>query len=365
MKASFQQEVWNELAEATILIVDDDEMNLDLLVRALRRIGCASVTAVSNPDAAIEEHARLLPDLVLLDYRLPPTDGFAVLEAIWSSDDANLHTPVIMLTGDMNESIRERALIRGVADFLTKDFDFTELLLRIRNVLRTHRLVRQVQRQKIWLEEMVKVRTRELEEARREVLERLALAAEYRDDQTGQHTRRVGVIAAAVARKLRLPDAFVEAIASAALLHDLGKIGVPDNVLLKPGRLTDEEFRHIRAHPEIGARILQGCSEPVLSMARDVALHHHEKWNGSGYPHGLAGEHISLCGRIVAVADAYDAMTSRRPYKEPVEHDTAVTEIVSSSGTHFDPQVVDAFVALAESAELQGLLNRALDDRAR
>ncbi|MGV3617099.1 MAG: HD domain-containing phosphohydrolase [Fimbriimonas sp.] len=336
----------DELAEATILIVDDDEDNLFLLSRMLRQYGCERLTLVSDPYQAQSECRRVQPDLILLDYRLPPTNGFEVIAEIWQGLDVTTRPPVVMLTGSATEQIRKQAFDLGVSDFLYKDFDSTELLIRVRNVLRVSRLHRQVQRQRDWLEEMVRIRTRELEDARREILERLAMAAEFRDDQTGEHTQRVGTLSSRIAEALRQPRAFVDAIASAALLHDLGKIGVPDSVLLKPGRLTPAEFSHIRAHPDIGASILTGCTEPVLAMAREIALTHHERWDGNGYPQGLVAEEIPLSGRIVAVADAYDAMTSTRPYKAAVPPEAAIAEIERSAGNHFDPRVVQAFLSI-------------------
>lgn len=339
----------DELGEATILIVDDDEDNLFLMSRMLRQYGCERLALVSDPYQAKAECLKLQPDLMIVDYRLPPTNGFEVISSIWASVELAARPPVVMLTGSATESIRKEAFDLGVSDFLYKDFDTTELLIRVRNVLRTSRLHRQVQRQRDWLEEMVRIRTRELEEARREILERLALAAEFRDDQTGEHTRRVGGLSARIAQAMSQPKAFVEAIASAALLHDLGKIGVPDSILLKPGRLTPTEFSHIRAHPGIGASILTGCTEPVLAMAREIALTHHERWDGKGYPQGLAGEEIPLSGRIVAIADAYDAMTSARPYKAPLPVQEAVDEVERSASSHFDPRVVKAFLTIPQS----------------
>jgi putative two-component system response regulator len=336
----------NDLKGSVILVVDDDEDNLFLVSRMLRQCGCSQIATVSHADRVLHECRRLNPDLILLDYRLPPSNGLEVLEALWEGVPLSLRIPVVMLTGSANEGVRRRAFDLGVSDFLYKDFDATELLVRVRNVLRGARLYREVQRQRDSLEETVRLRTRELEEARREVLERLALAAEFRDDQTGEHTRRVGDLSAQIATALRQPVPFVDAIASAALLHDLGKIGVPDGILLKPGRLTPEEFDHIRAHPEIGASILSGCTEPVLAMAREIALTHHERWDGTGYPQRLAGEEIPLCGRIVAIADAYDAMTSERPYKKAIPHSAALNEVMRSAGSHFDPRIVTAFLAV-------------------
>lgn len=332
-----------ELKDASILIVDDQEEHLILLSHALRKAGCQNVFTVSDPFLAPEIHHQLRPDLVLLDYRLPPVDGFQVLDQLWESHSSEDHSPVIMITAGAPESVRLKALELGVSDFLERPQDILELIFRVRNVLRIHRLYRQVHQQMMNLDDLVRLRTSELERARKDVLDRLALAAEFRDDQTGDHARRVGEISRLIAVELGMDPEYCEGIASAALLHDLGKIGMPDSVLLKPCSLTKEEFETIRAHPVIGAKILMGCNEPILSMAREIALTHHERWDGRGYPSQLAGHEIPLSGRIVSVADAYDAMTSERPYKHAMSKEAAIREIFRGRRSQFDPKVVSAF----------------------
>ena len=332
-----------ELTHARILLVDDDEDNLVLLASALHRAGARHVFSVCDPFGAAAAYREFRPDVVLLDLRMPPLDGFVLMERFREIEGDLRYVPIIMLTGDAAPCVKERALEAGVADFLRKDFDMAELLLRVRNVVRTQQLYRQVQRQKSWLEETVRVRTRQLQAARREVLERLALAAEFRDDQTGEHTRRVGRVCAIIAEALGEDAPFVEAIGTAALLHDLGKIGVPDTILLKCGPLSEDERLVMREHTTIGAAILNECTEPVMRMARQIALTHHEWWDGGGYPRGIGKGEIPLEGRIVAVADAYDAMTSDRPYRRAMSHSDALAELERNSGAQFDPVVVDAF----------------------
>ena len=332
-----------ELTHARILLVDDDEDNLVLLDSALRKAGARHTSCVSDPFAAAANYREFRPDVVLLDLRMPPLDGFVLMQKFREIDGDVRYVPIIMLTGDVTPAVKEKALEAGVADFLRKDFDMAEMLLRVRNVVRTQQLYRQVQRQKSWLEETVRVRTRQLQAARREVLERLALAAEFRDDQTGEHTRRVGQLSAMIAGALGEDSSFVDAIGTAALLHDLGKIGVPDPILLKKGPLTDEERDVMREHTTIGAAILNDCTEPVMRMARQIALTHHEWWNGAGYPRGLREAEIPLEGRIVSVADAFDAMTSDRPYRKAISAEAAIAELEKHSGTQFDPQVVRSF----------------------
>lgn len=332
-----------ELTHARILLVDDDEDNLVLLDTALRRAGARHTARCSDPFSAVEVYRAFRPDVVLLDLRMPPLDGFVLMERFREVEGDLRYVPIVMLTGDAAPCVKERALEAGVADFLRKDFDLAELLLRVRNVVRTQQLYRQVQRQKSWLEETVRVRTRQLQAARREVLERLALAAEFRDDQTGEHTRRVGKLCSVIAEALGEDASFVDAIGAAALLHDLGKIGVPDTILLKDGPLTEEERDVMREHTTIGAAILNDCTEPVMRMARQIALTHHEWWNGAGYPRGLSHGEIPLEGRIVSVADAFDAMTSDRPYRRAMPIGAALAELERGAGAQFDPEVVDAF----------------------
>jgi len=337
-------EVLAVLRTGSILIVDDEEDHLFLLSRALRQAGCEKVSTESNPFKVVETFRAVEPELVLLDYRLPPLDGFQILDELWTSVPVEERTPVIMITGGAEDSVRLKALERGVSDFIQSTSDILEIVFRVRNVLSIHHLYRTVHRQMVNLDELVRLRTSELESARREVLDRLAIAAEFRDDQTGDHARRVGSLSRLISEEMSMDRDYCESIASAALLHDLGKIAIPDSVLLKPAALTPEEFEVIRQHPSIGARILFGCDEPVLSMAREIALTHHERWDGRGYPNRLVGIDIPLSGRIVAVADAYDAMTSMRPYKDPMPADCAVREIFRCRGAQFDPKVVAAFL---------------------
>lgn len=353
-----------ELRTARILLIDDDEDNLDLLEMLLRQAGARDVRTLSDPLQAGEVYDEFMPDLVILDLRMPPVDGFYVLKKFRELDSESRFrfVPVIMLTGDASATAKQRALEEGVSDFLSKNYDETELLLRVRNVLRTRQLYRQVQKQKNWLEETVRIRTRQLFAARREVLERLALASEFRDDQTGEHTRRVGQLSAQIAQRMGEESTFVESIGAAALLHDLGKIGIPDNILLKMGPLTPEEYELMKQHTVIGASILAECYEPVMRMAQEIALTHHERWDGSGYPNGLAGEAIPVSGRIVAVADAYDAMTNDRPYRRASSIDQAAREIVACMGRQFDPRVVVAFLEAMfaeDPAKLASLIDSA------
>jgi putative two-component system response regulator len=295
------------------------------------------------------------PDILLLDLAMPHLDGFGVLELLDAVLPESTYLPVLVLTANPSISVREHALAAGAKDFLTKPFDHTDVLLRINNLLHTRALHTRLEDHNQLLEARVRQRTLELEEARAEILQRLASAAEYRDDDTHQHTRRVGDVAAALAIEVGVADADAEVIRCAAPLHDLGKIGISDDILLKPGRLTREEFTEIQRHTEIGARILAGSRFAILQMGELIARTHHERWNGSGYL-GLRGERIPLPARIVAVADVFDALTHERPYKHAWPRDEAVAYIRDQSGREFDPMVVGAFDALETEGRLEIVL---------
>jgi putative two-component system response regulator len=254
--------------------------------------------------------------------------------------------PVLVLTADATDSTKRRALAAGARDFLTKPLDRIELLLRVRNLLQVKQLQDRLRQHNARLEYEVAERTRDLDHARLEMLQRLALAAEYRDDQTQEHAWRIGRICALLGLGLGIPDTEIELVARAAPLHDLGKIGIPDAILLKPGRLTDYEFSIIKTHTTIGAEILAGSRSPVLRLAERISLMHHERWDGRGYPAGVHGADIPLVARIVSVADVFDALTHERPYKGAWPVADAVGEIIVQAGRQFDPAVVEVFAML-------------------
>ena len=257
-----------------------------------------------------------------------------------------------MLTGDDTQEAKREALSRGAKDFLNKPFHSDEVLLRIGTLLETRFLYLQIQSQNQILEAKVRDRTRELEAAQIEIIERLARAAEFRDDNTGQHTERVGQMAALLAKGIGLPDPQVSLIRRAAPLHDVGKIGIPDSILLKLGKLTHDEFLIVKTHTTIGARILSGSRFTILRLAEEIAFNHHERWDGDGYA-GITGAAIPLAGRIVAVADVFDALTQKRPYKAAWPIDDAMAEIERQRGKQFDPALVDAFMRMLEQREPQ------------
>jgi putative two-component system response regulator len=331
--------------DARILVVDDEEANVALLERLLDIAGYRNVVSTTDPWKVRELLHEFRPDLILLDLLMPHLDGFAVMELLASEVPADSYLPVLVLTADATRETRRRALAGGAKDFLTKPLDVDEVLLRIANMLDIRYLHLQLQGEKEALEDRVQERTKELEDSYIDTFERLALAAEYRDDDTGQHTLRVGRMAALLAQELGLPTRDVELLTRAAGLHDVGKIGIPDDILLAPRKLTIEEFEVVKTHTVIGAKILAGSRSPLLSMAEEIAWSHHERWDGRGYG-GLAGEEIPLFGRITTVADVFDALTHKRPYKEAWPLDEAIAEISRQRGEQFDPRVVDAFVAV-------------------
>ncbi|MDP9329873.1 MAG: response regulator [Actinomycetota bacterium] len=334
-------------ANARIMIVDDEEPNVRLLERVLRDAGFENTVSTTDPREAQGIFEGTQPDLVLLDLLMPYLDGFALMEKLHELIPTDCYLPILVLTADATDETKRRALTAGAKDFLTKPLDVQEVVLRIKNMLETRSLHLQLQAHNELLGERVRLRTRELEEAQTETFERLALAAEYRDDNTGQHTRRVGEMAALLAEKLGFPPEEVELLERAAGLHDLGKIGVSDSILLAPRRLTRQEFEIVKLHTVTGAKILSGSHSPLLQMAEVVARSHHERWDGTGYE-GLSGEAIPFVARITTVADVFDALTHERPYKEAWTVARSIEEIEAQRGRQFDPDVVDAFLSLVE-----------------
>ena len=331
---------------ARILIVDDEEQNIRLLARILERAGYENVAATTNPHDVAAIQTQFNPDLVLLDLHMREKDGFAVLTELLAPERGGEHLPVIMLTADDSADMKRQALALGAKDFVGKPFDAAEVLLRIRNLLETKFLYQSLKGQNSELEQKVAERTKELEQSQLEVLERLAAAVEFRDDDTGEHTKRVGMVSSMLAEAIGLPAATVQLIGRGAPLHDIGKVGIPDNILLKAGPLTTEEFEIMKAHTVIGARMLANGRSELVRMSQRIALSHHEWWDGTGYPHRTSGQRIPLEARIVAVADFLDALTHDRPYRLAWSIDETLGEIKKRSGTHFDPAVAHALTVI-------------------
>ena len=339
-----------KIRRARILIVDDEDSNVELLRRILEPAGYEHVHDTRDPRSVAALLDELDPDLLLLDLLMPGMDGHEVLEVVRAATPEDAYLPVLVLTSDNTRDARRRALSGGARDYLTKPLSPSEVRARVRNLLETRMLYQELRVQNTELEQRVRARTLELEDARLQTLSRLARAAEYRDDATGHHTRRVGRAAALVAAELGWSADDVEMMRLAAPLHDVGKIGIPDGILLNDGPLSPAEFEVMRSHCSIGADILSGSEVPLLRLAAEIALTHHERWDGLGYPSGLVGEEIPLSGRIVAVVDTYDALTHPRPYKEAWSADEAIEDILRGSGERFDPDVVVAFRTLSGSA---------------
>ncbi|MCW5941498.1 MAG: response regulator [Fimbriimonadaceae bacterium] len=329
-----------------ILVIDDEEDFYLLLRRELVFAGYTETAHVADPRQALATFEAYRPDLVAVDLAMSYMDGFEVIRALRDRISRDEFLPILVLTGNGGQHVRTRALECGAMDYVTKSDDFTETLLRVGNLLHTRRLYCENKWQREELERRVLERTQELEDTQREILERLALAAEFRDDDTGEHTRRVGFLSEEIAKAAGLDPVYARHIGMAALLHDLGKIGVPDGILRKPGKLTAYEFENVKAHTWVGSQILGNSRVSLLRLAEEIALTHHERWDGAGYPTGLKGEEIPMSGRIVALADVFDALTHRRPYKHPWPLSRAMLEIQKQSGHQFDPNIVEAFLRL-------------------
>jgi putative two-component system response regulator len=330
-------------SEARIVVVDDEPANVLMLERFLSRWGYENVASTTDSSQVLTLVEQQRPNLILLDLIMPDPDGFEVMRLLSEQHTGPEAVPVLVLTADVSAATKEQALTHGASDFLSKPFDRTEVRLRVRNLLRTHLLQRELEQHNELLEQRILARTRDLEQARRETLFRLSLAGEFRDDQTHEHAQRVGRTAALLAAQLGLADETVELIHRSAPLHDIGKLALPDMILLKPGRLTEDEREAMKAHTLVGAQILAGSTSAVLQCGELVARAHHERWDGEGYPDGLAGDAIPLPARLVAVADTFDVLTHERPYKLAWSLDCSVEEVRRVAGSQLDPDVVQAF----------------------
>lgn len=333
-----------EHPDARLVVVDDEPANLAVLGRLLQRAGYRDVVLMTDPAALLDQLTTLDPDLLVLDLQMPRIDGFEVLQRLQDDLSADDLLPRLVVTADSTATTRRRALGLGAHDFLTKPIDIIDAVLRVANLVRTRMLHVRLREHNDLLEERVRARTAQLERTHLDLAARLALVGEYRDDHTAQHTVRVGVAAERLALTLGFAPEEALLLGQAAPLHDLGKIAIPDAILLKPGPLTGAELEVIRTHPGVGAHILAGVDSDLLRLAEEVAYTHHEQWDGGGYPQGLAGEGIPMAGRLVSVVDVYDALTSVRPYKDAWSQERAVEHMTSLRGKHFDPAVLEVFL---------------------
>ena len=335
----------DQLRQATILVLERTQVRALMLERILSAEGFRSIAQVQDPWEVIDAVHTHQPAAVLLAAEMSQLDGFGVLQLMTKELSTHEQVPVILVADELTEDLRQRGLEAGAFDFLGRPLDSVEVVIRTRNAVRTTMLNREARSGKLDLQEQLRVRTEELDTAQMEILERLAVAAEYRDDETGDHSRRVGIISGLLARELGLNPQISDWIRRAAPLHDVGKLGIPDHILQKPGPLTDEEMEVMKTHTSIGAKIVFG-SHPVLWLAGEICMNHHERWDGSGYPSGKQVDEIPLAGRIVAVADVYDTLIGSRAYRKPWPHDEAFEQIKKERSSHFDPAIVDAFLRL-------------------
>jgi putative two-component system response regulator len=333
----------NAVECSKLLIVDDDESSIRLLTVVLQNAGYSRLNSLTDPREAPRCYAEFEPDLIVVDFLMPYLDGLEVIEALQSRIPRTSYVPILVLTADPDPCTRKRALSMGANDFVTKPFDRTELVLRIRNLLETRLLHVRIHGRNQLLEEEVRQRTGALDQAQTEVIECLGKVTGYRDDDTGQHAQRVGLLAALIGRAMGFSEDRAESIRAAATLHDIGKIGIPDRILLKPGKLTGEEFDQIKRHTNIGAEILSMSHFSILKLAEEIAFYHHERWDGGGY-NSTRGEDIPVAARIVTLADSFDVLTHDRPYRLAWSTERAVAEIHRERGQQFDPCVVDAFL---------------------
>jgi putative two-component system response regulator len=336
-----------------VLVVDDDEQIRAVMRQLVESLGYRATTAVDGTDA-LEQVSADPPDLILMDATMPRMGGLEAVRHLKRSDATRI-IPIIMVTALHDMDTKVRSLEAGADDFLAKPCELVELKARIASLLKVKAFSDQSRRYQRDLEAEVDRRTRQLEDALKrqrtmslEAIYRLSRASEFRDEDTGSHLKRMSNYSAAVARRMGLPRRTIEAILYASPMHDVGKIGIPDQILLKPGKLEPHEMQVMKMHTTIGAEILKGSTTDFLKLGEVIALTHHEKWDGSGYPTGLAGAKIPLAGCITAISDVFDALTTKRPYKEPFPIEKAFSIIREGRGKHFHPEVTDAFFSITD-----------------
>ena len=335
----FQEQIFN----ARILIVDDQKLHALFLKEVLGQAGYKNVSYLTDPFKVFPAVQEICPDLIVLDIMMPRLDGFQVMEKLHEFREGH-YLPILALSAEKSSEVRLKALQIGANDFVSKPYENPEILIRIRNIVEMRILHMIVEDQNKILEARVQERTKELRESQLDVIRRLAQAAEFRDNNTGIHIIRMSQYCVRFAEALGLSEAECELLLYASPLHDVGKIGIPDSILLKPGPLTTEEYEIMKTHTTLGAKLLSGSNSPMMKMAQTIALTHHEKWDGTGYPQKLKGDDIPLIGQITGLCDVFDALTSDRPYKKAWTTEAALEELVRLKGKQFNPVLVDRFI---------------------
>lgn len=332
----------SETEKAKILVLDDNQSNVLLLEKMLRMYRFQDILTLTDPRKAYDVIQTFKPDLVLLDLQMPYIDGFTILEWVRNHYEDSI-LPIIIITAQSDKENKLKALSLGASDFVGKPFDHVEVLTRIGNLLQIKLLHNQLQENNLQLEQKIQERTKEIKNLQMELIDRLMRATEFRDEMTGNHILRIGRYTYILARKLGVDEEESVQMSTASKMHDLGKVGIPDNILLKKEKLSYEEMELMKSHSAKGEQILAGSKYRLLQVAAQIAQTHHEKWDGSGYPQGLKGNEIPLAGRIVALTDVFDALITARPYKKGWPLDEVLRYIREQRGLHFDPMVVDAF----------------------